>query len=191
MPVPGMKADAAIAPLLRSIRVHANHLEVQPYTKLQTLFDAAWPPGRLYYDKSAITRRRSDAAIECLIEHGRTMPTPPSAIAFQQLHGAAARVGVTETAFPHRFDHLGMYVHPATDYPAEADTYRSGGACWCAPSEFTTQPCMSTELRTWPKRAICVVQDAYGANYGRVVALKKQDDPTNFLSANANVRPSS
>jgi hypothetical protein len=57
-------------PLLRSIPVRANHLEVQPYTRLQTMFDAVWSPGRLYYNKSAITRRPSEAAIECLVEHG-------------------------------------------------------------------------------------------------------------------------
>ena len=91
------EADTTVAPLLRSISVHANHLEVQPYTRLQTMFDTVWPPGRLYYNKSAIARRLSEAAIECLVEHGRTALT---AIAFQQLHGAAARIGVTDTAFP-------------------------------------------------------------------------------------------
>jgi hypothetical protein len=45
-----------------------------------------------------------------------------SAIAFQQSHGAAARIGASETVFPHRFDHLSMYVHPATDDPAQART---------------------------------------------------------------------
>jgi hypothetical protein len=186
------KADAAIAPLLRSIPVHANHLEVQPYTKLQTLFDAAWPPGRLYYNKSAITPRLSDAAIECLIEHGRTMPTPLSAIAFQQLHGAAARVGVTETAFPHRFDHLGMYVHPATDDPAEADTIvRWGRRCWADLQRFMTPAVCVNGIEDMAEESDTRVQEAYGANYGRVVALKTKYDPTNFLSANANVRPSS
>jgi hypothetical protein len=88
-----------------------------------------WPPGRLYYNKSAITRRLSEAAIECLVEHGRTMSTSRSAI--QQLHGAVARVGVTDTAFPHRFDHSSMDVHPATDDPGEAYKIVDWGRrCW-------------------------------------------------------------
>ena len=51
------KGEDVLAPLTRSIPVLANLLEVQPYTKMQTLFDAAWPSGRRYYNKSSITRR--------------------------------------------------------------------------------------------------------------------------------------
>jgi len=54
--------------------------------------DAAWPPGRLYYIKSSVVRRLEEAAIDKYLDCARTMPTPLSAIAFQQLHGAASRV---------------------------------------------------------------------------------------------------
>jgi hypothetical protein len=67
---------------------------------MQSLFDPAWPPGRLYYLKSGIVRAFSDALIEALIEHAAGMPTPLTAIAFQQLHGAASRIGIADTAFP-------------------------------------------------------------------------------------------
>lgn len=185
------KAAMATAPLLRSIPVLANHLEVQPYTKLQTLFDAAWPPRRLYYNKSAIARGLSEDAIECLIEHGRTMPTHLSAIAFQQLHGAAARLGVTEAAFPHRFNHFSTHVHPATDDPTEADMIVEWGrACWADLQRFMTRAVYVNSIENVAEESATRVQEAYGVNYGRVVALKQQYDPTNFLSANANVKPS-
>ncbi|HZY52595.1 MAG TPA: FAD-dependent oxidoreductase [Reyranella sp.] len=134
---PSDKGEAVLAPLTRSLPVMANLLEVQPYTKMQTLFDAAWPPGRRYYNKSSITRRLSAEAIEVLVEYGATMPTNLSAIAFQQLHGAASRIGVADTAFPHRFDHLSMYVHPATDNPAESNKIVAWGVDagkTCSPS---------------------------------------------------------
>jgi len=33
------------------------------------------------------------------------------------------------------------------------------------------------------------VRDAYGANYDRLASLKKQYDPTNFLTGNQNIKP--
>jgi len=91
----------------------------QPYVQMQTLLDDAWRPGRRYYSKSSVVRRLSEPAIETFLGLAHAMPTPLSAVAFQQLHGAASRVGASETAFPHRYDHFSVYVHPATDDPAD------------------------------------------------------------------------
>jgi hypothetical protein len=184
------KGESVLAPLSRSVPVLGNLLEVQPYTKMQTLFDAAWPPGRRYYNKSSITRRLSAAAIEVLVEHGATMPTNLSAIAFQQLHGAASRVGAGDTAFPHRFDHLGVYVHPATDDPAESDTILAWGRrCWRDMQPFMEDAVYVNALEDVQEEGEHRVLEAYGANHARVAALKATFDPTNFLSGNQNVKP--
>jgi FAD/FMN-containing dehydrogenase len=184
------QADAVLAPLLRPLPLLANLLKVQPYSKLQTLFDAVWPPGRLYYSKSSITRRLSDAAIDCVMAHGREMPTPLSAIAFQQLHGAAARIGVSETAFPHRFDHISMYVHPATDDPAQARTIVDWGRrCWSAMQPFMESAVYVNGIEDLGEEGSARVREAYGDNYDRLAQLKARYDPTNFLTGNSNITP--
>ena len=184
------KGEAVLAPLTRSLPVMANLLEVQPYTKMQTLFDAAWPPGRRYYNKSSITRRLSAGAIEVLVEYGATMPTNLSAIAFQQLHGAASRIGVTDTAFPHRFDHLSMYVHPATDNAAESNKIVAWGRrCWQDMQPFMEDAVYVNGLEDAQEEGEQRVLEAYGANHARIAALKATFDPTNFLSGNQNVTP--
>ena len=184
------KGESVLAPLSRSVPVLANLLEVQPYTKMQTLFDAAWPPGRRYYNKSSITRRLSAAAVEALVEHGAKMPTKLSAIALQQLHGAASRIGVGDTAFPHRFDHLSMYVHPATDDPAESDKIVAWGRrCWLDMQPFMEDAVYVNGIEDAQEEGEQRVLEAYGANHARVAALKATFDPTNFLSGNQNVRP--
>ena len=187
---PSDKGEAVLAPLTRSLPVMANLLEVQPYTKMQTLFDAAWPPGRRYYNKSSITRRLSAEAIEVLVEYGATMPTNLSAIAFQQLHGAASRIGVADTAFPHRFDHLSMYVHPATDNPAESNKIVAWGRrCWQDMQPFMEDAVYVNGLEDAQEEGEQRVLEAYGANHARIAALKATFDPTNFLSGNQNVAP--
>jgi len=187
---PPDKGEAVLAPLTRSLPVMANLLEVQPYTKMQTLFDAAWPPGRRYYNKSSITRRLSAEAIEVLVEYGATMPTNLSAIAFQQLHGAASRIGVADTAFPHRFDHLSMYVHPATDNPTESNKIVAWGRrCWQDMQPFMEDAVYVNGLEDAQEEGEQRVLEAYGANHARIAALKATFDPTNFLSGNQNVAP--
>ena len=109
------RGESVLAPLTRSGPTIANLIKVQPYTSIQTMFDVAWPPGRFYYSKSSIARRLNDEMIGCLLDFSQTFPTNLSSIAMQQLHGAAGRIGTSDTAFPHRFDHFSVYVHPATD----------------------------------------------------------------------------
>ena len=87
---------------------------------MQTVLDEAWPPGRRYYNKAHNVARpeRRGRFARCWSTPA-TLPTPVSNIAFQQLHGAAARVPADATAFPHRYDHYDLLVHPATDDPAD------------------------------------------------------------------------
>jgi hypothetical protein len=46
--------------------------------------------------------RLSDDAIDTMIEHFGRCPTPMGQVLLEHFHGAAARVGITDTAFPHR-----------------------------------------------------------------------------------------
>ena len=84
-----------------------------------------------------IERRPEAAAIDSHLDWAGIMPTPLSAIAFQQPHAAVGRVGVDETAFPHRFDHFNPYIHPASDDLADAaNIVRWGRECWEATQPF-------------------------------------------------------
>ena len=154
------------------------------------MFDMAWPPGRLYYIKSSVVRRLSEAAIDRYLDYARTMPTPLSAIAFQQLHGAASRVGPGDTAFPHRYDHFNLYIHPATDDPADASKIvRWGRQCWEAMQPYVDRAVYVNGMEDAAAGSEQPVRDAYGANYDRLASLKKQYDPTNFLTGNQNIKP--
>jgi FAD/FMN-containing dehydrogenase len=118
------------------------------------------------------------------------MPTPLSAIALQQAHGAASRVGAGETAFPHRYDHFSLYVHPATDDPAECEKIvRWGRECWDALQPFVERAVYINALEDALEEGEGRVREAYGTNYDRLAALKRKYDPTNFLTSNQNIKP--
>lgn len=176
---------------LRTVATPLAHLVTrQPYVQMQTLFDEAWPPGRRYYNKSSILRRLTEAASERLVAHGRAMPTPVSAIALQQLHGAASRVPADATAFPHRYDHFSLYVHPATDDPGESETIVAWGRrCWEDLQAVTEPAVYVNALEDALEDGLHRVQQAYGPNYARLAALKQTYDPTNFFTSNQNIRP--
>jgi hypothetical protein len=182
------QGEKLLNPLRRVATPLADLIAPQPYVQIQTLFDEAWPPGRRYYNKSSIIRRLDGAAIETLLAYARAMPTTLSAIALQQLHGASSRIAATETAFPHRYDHFSVYVHPATDDPAESEKIVGWGRdCWEA-----LQPCVEhavyvNALEDALDEGLDRVREAYGSNYERLVALKEKYDPTNFFTGNQNI----
>ena len=168
----------------------ANEIAVRPYVKLQALLDSQWPPGRLYYLKSNVVRRLEEAAIDQLLKWGRTMPTPLTAIAFQQLHGAASRVSSDASAFPHRYDHHNIYIEPATDDPADAaKIVHWGRECWDAMQPFIDRAVYVNAMEDPGGNSEQSVRDAYGSNYERLAALKERYDPSNFLTGNQNIKP--
>jgi hypothetical protein len=160
------------------------------YTEMQSLFDEQWVPGQFNYWKTSLMREPSEATIEILLTQARKRPTHTSVIYFQQLHGAASRVKVSDTAFPHRFDHYDC--GPWSIWQDPADTDRCIGwarECWEAlrpsyePSAYVNA--VDDASGDDDER----VKSAYGPNYERLVALKNKYDPTNQFRLNANIRP--
>ena len=169
----------------------AKDVAVQPYVQLQTLFDAAWPPGRLYYIKSSVVRRLEEAAIEKYLDCARTMPTPLSAIAFQQLHGAASRVRFDDTAFPHRYDHYNLYIQ------FEVRAIRVAHRLFALPASILHRVHIYSSVDEGLHRvpAFPTPMNDLGGIGGIVrrrmtTALKRRFDPTNFLTDNQNIKPS-
>jgi Berberine and berberine like len=182
------RGEKLLAPLKTVTPPMADLMVVQPYNQMQTLFDEAWPPGRRYYNKSSMIRRFTDAACEAFVAYARTMPTPQSAIAFQQGHGAVSRVPADATEFPHRSDHFTFLAHPATDDPAEDKDPPVGRECWNGLQEFLEPAVYVNALEDALEEGEHRAAEAYGVNYERLAGLKKRYDPTNFFASNSNVK---
>jgi len=158
------------------------------YVQMQSLFDAFFPPGRLTYVKSSFIREFSDDAIAAMAEYAGKSPSPYSfAPFFEHWHGAATRVGVSDTAFPHR--RYAYNFMAWSNWENAADSERNiewTRECWEAMRPFLANGSYQNYVSD---EGEAVARAAYGANYERLLALKNKYDPTNLFRMNHNVKP--
>jgi FAD/FMN-containing dehydrogenase len=158
------------------------------YSALNSLLDAAYPRGALNHWKSSFLSQLSDDAIDNLIECFSRCPTPMGQLLLEHFHGAACRVGVSETAFPHRSPGYNLVV--LSEWLQPADTQKC--TRWARESYDTLRPWMSSN------RYVNYLGDdeggdtmaaAYGINYPRLQKIKAKYDPYNILHMNQNILP--
>ena len=184
------EAEKLLEPLRRFAPPLVDMIQERPYLEMQSMFDADYPPGRRYYNKSHNITRFTEAAIDTVIRFTATMSAYPSMIGFQQLHGAASRVPVTATAFPHRHDHHVIWISPVEDDPAkDAAMVRWARECWEALGPLADHAVYVNALDDAAEEGEGRVREAYGANYDRLKILKKKYDPGNLFRQNSNINP--
>jgi len=178
--------------LLQPLRAFGPPMEdgIQPmaYCALQSGGDAGFPPDRLHYWKAGWLKNLSDGAIEVLLRFAAEKPSPATGIALQQMHGAAARVDPTATAFPHRGDNLYDFLLLSQwSDPAESEAnIRWTRAFFEAMEPFLERGVYVNDLGDEGDDR---VRAAYGSNYDRLTAVKQEYDPTNLFRVNQNIRP--
>jgi hypothetical protein len=187
---PSSNGEESLNPLRRFGASLADTITLRPYVEMQTIFDQAWPPGRYYYNKAHNIRRLGNGSISTILRYSAELPTALSNIAFQQLHGAASRVPSSETAFPHRYDHFDLLVHPATDNPNDSPKMISWAQqCWEALRPFVEHAVYVNALEDAVEEGGRRIREAYGTNYERLLALKRKYDPANLFRLNTNIKP--
>jgi FAD/FMN-containing dehydrogenase len=159
-----------------------------PYSAVNQLLDAAYPKGALNYWKSNFLAALSDEAIDTMIDCYSRVPSPMTGMVLEHFHGAATRVAVDATAFPHRS--VGYNLVITSEWLDPADTEKN--IRWTRDTYQAMQPFMA------PGRYVNYLDadeagdpaaDAYRSNYPRLQQLKRKYDPTNFFHTNLNVRP--
>ena len=157
-----------------------------PYVQRQTLIDDLGVHGLHRYWKSGFMPELGDDAIDLMVERSETM-TPMSVVGCFYVHGAAARVDPATTAFGLRgaqwdFDIISQW----TD-PSHADEQvRWTRSFWAAAEPYATGGVYVNHIAgDEPDR----VHAAFGQNYERLLAVKRQYDPSNLFRLNHNINP--
>jgi FAD/FMN-containing dehydrogenase len=169
----------------------ADMVAPMPYPAMQTILDDGFPAGLPVYWRSDFLRALSDDAIDTAVDHFSRVPSPLSAVLFEQFGGAVSRVGADASAYPHRDAMYNLVMISRWPDPSLAD----------ASLEWVRG--ISDAMRPHAGGGVYVnylgvgegedrVRAAYGAeNYARLARLKAKYDPTNFFRLNQNIRPGS
>jgi FAD binding domain/Berberine and berberine like len=166
----------------------ADALSVMSYLQLQGMFDPFFPPGRQTYVKSNFIRTLSDEAIQAIAGFAGKSPSPFSFAPFiEHWHGAATRVGVTDTAFPHRQHSYNLMFWSNWESPSESEkNIQWTRTSWNALRPFLVEGSYGNYVSD---EGDPFARAAYGPNYDRLVDLKNKYDPTNFFRMNHNIKP--
>jgi FAD/FMN-containing dehydrogenase len=159
------------------------------YTEIQTMLDFTAPAGRHYYFKCPFLRDLTDEAIRTIVDYAESLPTENSQIILEHMHGAASRVGASETAFGLRRVHYSVNIIPGWDDPGDAQRCID----WARELASLLEPFGASDsyVNYLGEDGASAVRASYGPNYERLVQLKRKYDPENFFCFNQNIAPES
>jgi FAD/FMN-containing dehydrogenase len=183
------EGEAAVRPVKELGQPVIDVIGPMPYEEVNKMMDATAPKGALNYWKSSFLAELSDAAIEVMVDQFSTCPSIMSGLFLEHVHGAATRVGTSDTAFAHRQPGYNFLV--VSQWLDPNDSERN--IAWAREAYQAMRPFMlsgryvnylDADEGEDPAAA------AYGPNYARLRSLKDRYDPTNLFHLNQNIRPS-
>ncbi len=159
-----------------------------PYPVMNTLLDEGFPAGSLNYWMSSFTRGLPDELISTVVERFESVPSPMSAIILEHFHGAVTRVGVTDTAVPHREKGWNLLLPSVWTDPSDT----AANVAWTRETFAAVKPHLGSGR--WlnylgDDQADDAIRAAYGPNYDRLVEVKRRYDPDNVFRLNHNIVP--
>ena len=186
---PVADGERVLAPARRFGKPVADLVGPMPYSARQQMLDQPNAANGLHrYWRSAFTEQITDALIDVLVDGAARFSSPLSAMLFFHLHGAAARVSPTATAFAPRrqlwdLDAIGQWTD-ARESAMHVDWVRS---LWGGLEPHLQGAAYVNHLAAddWPEK----VRASFGENYARLRALKAKYDPRNLFRLNANIPP--
>jgi len=182
------EAERELAPLKAWGSPLVVQVEPMPYPVMNTLMDENYPTGSLNYWVSSFTTGITDGLIDAAVEQFATVPSPMNAILLEHFHGAVCRVGVTDTAVPHREAGWNLLLPSVWMDPADTEA----NIAWTRETHAAFAPHLSA--RRWlndlgDDQGEDAIRAAYGPNYDRLVQIKRKYDPENVFHYNHNIAP--
>jgi len=184
------EGERVLAPLRAFGPPAMDLVQPMPYTAVQQLIDEGNPSGmHNYWSGDFLTGLPGDA-IEALVSHAQTAPSPLTQLIVMQGGGAVSRVGEDDTAFgqrhaPYNLHYLGMWPPDHAEDQRNIDYTR---AVVAAMKPWTTG---NAYLNFIGDEGLTRVEAAFGREkFARLQSIKDVWDPTNVFRHNQNIPPS-
>jgi FAD/FMN-containing dehydrogenase len=181
------EAQQLIAPLRGWGTPVGEHIGAMPYVQWQQAFDPLLTPGARNYWKSHNFTELSDGLFTAMIEYAGKMPSPQCEIFIGLIAGAPNRVAPDAMAWGHRDAKYVLNVHGRWDTPSDDDKVIE----WARAFFKASQPFASggAYVNFMTEDEGGRVENAYGANFARLQAIKRKYDPENVFHHNQNIKP--
>jgi FAD/FMN-containing dehydrogenase len=187
---PVEEGEKVLAPLRELGDPIADFSGPMPYVEAQKVLDEDYPDGMRYYWKSANVSSLSDEAIEQLMAYAEAAPSHHSTIDVWYQGGAMGRVGSGETAFGDRSAPILLGIEANWEQPGDDEANVAWARQTVADMRRFSDGGMYLNFPGFLEEGQQMMRDAYGENYGRLVALKDEYDPENLFRTNQNIKPS-
>ena len=180
--------EEAVAPIKKFGAPMMDELGPITYSKLNAMLDDGFPKGALNYWKSSFLSVLSDETIDIIVEHFLQCPSAMTGLLLEHFHGAATRVGPSDTAFAHRSEGHNLLL--ASEWLEPGDTTEN--IDWTRHTYSALEPFMSSGSYVnylADDESAERVKGAFGENHERLRKLKKDVDPKNVFHLNQNIAP--
>jgi hypothetical protein len=174
----------ALSPLRRHGKPIAAAVDAMPYSSLQTAFDAGNPHGGRYYWKSQYLAGLPDELLDLVVGWAEDLHGAYSIIGIEPMGGAQGRVDPAASAFIHRQVPYSLGIW--TGWPDSADD--KVNIDWTRSFFRAVQPFgAGAYVNYLGEDEGYRLDEVYGANYERLLAIKKKWDPDNLFRENHNI----
>lgn len=181
------KADEAFAPVRQAHPPALDLVGPIPHPALQSMFDALYPPGLLWYWKADFVNEISDESIKAHLEHAAKLPTMFSTVHIYPINGVAGRVPKDKTAWTYRDAAFAEVIVGVDPDPANKDRIvQWARQCWEAVHPYSAGGAYVNFMMDEGEDR---VRATYREHYDRLAEIKAKYDPENLFHINQNIKP--
>ncbi len=182
--------ERVLAPLRATGSPLTDQIQPITYDTLVHAMDALFPKGRHYAIQTRSLAGLRAETMEALVESAQRFSSPFSALAIHHFHGAASRVSASETAFAPRQDHLMVEIIAGWEPQSPEEDQRH--VQWARASSEALAPyaLKGGYINLLDEGEQERVPLTFGANYERLLELKRTYDPNDvFHSTIGHIPP--
>jgi hypothetical protein len=168
---------------LRALNPQEDTVRIQPYMVANATVNPAAPVS--HFQTNLFVHELSPTVIATITTAAETAPSN-ARVFIVPIYGAVTRVALADTAFPLRRPGCELDIMARWDTQSDMDK----AVLWVKALRDKLRPIAhGAYVNQLGETGAELVQLAYGANYRRLVAIKKKYDPKNVLQSNQNIRP--